>query len=151
MVSFFHNYFFVFLALLMGVAMATQAGVNTKLSNYVGGVGAAFISFLTGTIALFVCMLLSGASLGDLVKAKDAPPISWIGGVLGAFFVLVMINTVPRLGVALSVSLAIGGQMITALIIDHYGLFGVTQRSVSLMRIAGVILVMAGVVIIRKF
>ena len=151
MASFFNNYFFIFLALLTGVAMSTQAGVNAKLATYTGAVPAAFLSFLTGTIALLICVLLSGASFGDLVKAKDAPAISWIGGVLGAFFVLVMVNTVPRIGVALSFSLAIGGQMITALIIDHYGLLGVTQRSVSMLRVAGVVLVLAGVVMIRRF
>jgi transporter family-2 protein len=152
MASFFNNYFFMFLALLTGVAMSTQAAVNSKLSASVDSpVLAAFISFATGTIALFVCVLLSGASFGDLIRAKDAPPISWIGGVLGVFFVLVMINTVPRIGVALSFSLAIAGQMLVALVIDHFGLLGVTERSISWPRVLGALLVMAGVVIIRRF
>jgi len=141
----------MFLALLTGVAMSTQAGVNTKLSTYVGNVPAAFISFATGTIALFVCVLLSGASVSDLVKAKNAPLISWIGGVLGVFFVLVMISAVPRIGVALSFSLAIGGQMLAALVIDHFGLFGVTERSVSWPRMVGALMIMVGVVVIRRF
>lgn len=141
----------MFLALLTGVAMSTQAAVNTKLSTYVGNVPAAFISFATGTIALFVFVLLSGASVSDLWKAKDAPLIAWIGGVLGVFFVLVMINAVPRIGVALSFSLAIAGQMLTSLVIDHFGLFGVTERSIGVMRVLGVLLIVAGVIIIRRF
>jgi transporter family-2 protein len=152
MASFFNNYFFMFLALLTGVAMSTQAAVNTKLSTYVESpVLAAFISFAVGTIVLFVCVLVTGAPLGNLAGAKDAPLAAWMGGVLGVFFVLVMIFSVPRIGVALAFSLAIGGQMLAALLIDHFGLFGVTERSISWPRVLGALLVMAGVIIIRRF
>jgi transporter family-2 protein len=152
MAIFSSNYFFMFLALLTGVAMSTQAGVNTRLATYVGNpVLAAFISFAVGTIVLFACVILSGAPLGDLAKATSAPLVTWIGGALGVFFVMVMILTVPRIGVALSFSLAIGGQMLAALVIDHFGLFGVAERSVSLPRMVGALLVIGGVVIIRKF
>lgn len=142
----------MFLALLTGVAMSTQASVNSKLATYVESpLLAAFISFATGTILLFVCVLVSGTPLNGLAKATSAPLITWIGGALGVFFVMVMILAVPRIGVALSFSLAIGGQMLTALIIDHFGLFGVTERSISWPRTLGAVLVMAGVIIIRRF
>lgn len=142
----------MFLALLTGVAMSTQAAVNTRLSTYVDSpVLAAFISFAVGTVVLFACVLLTGAPLGNMAAALDAPVASWMGGVLGVFFVLVMIFSVPRIGVGLAFSLAIGGQMLAAIAIDHFGLFGVTERSISWPRILGALLVMVGVVIIRKF
>lgn len=142
----------MFLALATGVAMSTQAAVNTKLATYVESpLLAAFISFATGTLVLFICLLVSGTPLGDLVKAKNAPLVAWIGGALGVFFVMVMILAVPRIGVALSFSLAVAGQMLTALVIDHFGLYGVAERSISWPRIIGSVLVMAGVIIIRRF
>jgi bacterial/archaeal transporter family-2 protein len=151
MAIFSNNYFFMFLALATGVSMSTQAAVNTKLATYVESpLLAAFISFATGALVLFICLLLSGTPLGDLVKATNAPLFAWIGGALGVFFVMVMILAVPRIGVALSFSLAVAGQMLTALVIDHFGLYGVAERSISWPRLLGALLVMAGVIIIRR-
>ncbi len=112
-VAFFsNNYFFIFLAVLTGIAMPTQAVVNSKLADSTGSpLLAAFISFSVGTVTLFVCILLTGVPLSNLALAKNAPLIAWIGGFLGAFFVTVMATIVPRIGVALAFSLAIAGQM----------------------------------------
>jgi len=69
--------------------MATQATVNSKLAESVNSpILAAFISFAVGTIALFVYILLTGVPLTDLASAKNAAPVAWIGGFLGAFFVV---------------------------------------------------------------
>ncbi|HMS40290.1 MAG TPA: DMT family transporter [Pyrinomonadaceae bacterium] len=152
MTNFFNNYFFMFLAVLTGVAMATQATVNSKLAGYVESpVSAGFISFAVGTVALFVLMLLTGVPLNTLVLSKNAPPITWIGGFLGAFFVLIMASAVPRIGVALAFSLAIAGQMLTALTIDHLGWLGAPEKPLNLWRIFGAVLIMCGVILIRKF
>src|SRR5215204_2886543 len=116
MTNFFNNYLFIILAILAGMAMPTQATVNSKLAGYVESpISAAFISFVVGTVTLFVYMLLTGVPLSGLVASKEAPLVAWIGGILGAFFVSVMVTVVPRLGVALTFSLAIGGQMLVTL------------------------------------
>jgi transporter family-2 protein len=153
MSSFFSNYFFIFLAVLAGMAMPTQATVNSKLAESIGNnpVFAAFISFAVGTIVLFVYILLTGVPLSGLSAAKNAPPIVWIGGFLGAFFVAVMATIVPRIGVALTFSLAIGGQMLVTLLIDHFGWLGVPEKPINLWRVAGAALITSGVVLIRRF
>jgi transporter family-2 protein len=148
----FNNYFFMFLALLTGVAMSTQAVVNSKLAVYVESpILAGFISFVVGTVALFVCILVSGTPLGNLAGAKYAPPVAWIGGFLGAFFVMVMATSVPRIGLALSFSLAIAGQMLVALVMDHFGFLGIPERGISWPRLLGVLLIAGGIVLIRRF
>ena len=152
MSNFFNNYFFILLAILAGMAMPTQATVNSKLVSYVHNpISAAFISFAVGTVALFIYMLLTGVPLGSLALSKDAPLIAWIGGFLGAFFVSVMVMVVPRIGVALAFSLAIGGQMIGTLLIDHFGWLGVPEKPINLWRVCGAALITMGVVLIRKF
>lgn len=151
MSSFFNNYAFIFLAILAGMAMPTQATVNSKLAGYVSSpVSAAFISFAVGTVALFVYMLLTGVPLASLTLAKDAPLIAWIGGFLGAFFVAVMATVVPKIGVALSFSLAIGGQMLVTLLIDHFGWLGVPEKPINLWRVLGAAFITVGVILIRK-
>ena len=145
-------YFYILLALAAGAMMPTQAATNNKMAGIVESpIMAAFISFVIGTVALFVYMLVSGSPLGNLSSAKDAPAIAWIGGLLGAFFVTAAVMLVPRLGVAMTFSLIIAGQMIVTLIIDHFGLLGVPVKEVSLARFAGIVLIAGGVVLIRKF
>ncbi len=132
--------------------MPTQATVNSKLAGFVGSpISAAFISFAVGTVALFVYMILTGVPLSNMAAAKDAPLVVWIGGFLGAFFVSVMATVVPRIGVALAFSLAIGGQMLVTLLIDHFGWLGVPEKPINLTRVLGAALITVGVILIRKF
>lgn len=147
-----NTYFFILLALAAGAMMPTQAATNNKMALVVDSpVLSAFISFVVGTVALFAYVLISGVPLGNLAAAKEAPAIAWIGGLLGAFFVASAVTLVPRLGVAMTFSLIIAGQMLVTLVIDHFGLLGVPVKEVSLPRVAGILLITAGVIVIRKF
>jgi transporter family-2 protein len=152
MSSLFNNYIFIILAICAGFMMPTQGAVNTKLASYVESpVTAAFISFLVGTIALFFYMLLTGTPMSNFTNSKNAPAITWTGGLLGAFFVTAIAMTVPRLGVALTFSLAIAGQMLITLLIDHFGFLDVPVKEINIPRILGVILIVAGVIVVRRF
>ena len=81
--------------------------------------------------------------------ANGAPWISWSGGLFGAFFVGIAIVMVPRLGAATTLALIVVGQMICSLAMDHFGLFGVPQHPVSLMKAAGAVFLILGVALIR--
>src|SRR5262245_56458287 len=106
--------------------MPTQAAINNKLASYVGSpISAAFISFLIGTLGLFVYMLATGTSISSLTDIKNAPPIAWLGGLLGAFFVTSAVLLVPRIGVAMTFSLIVAGQMLVTLVLDHFGFLAV--------------------------
>ena len=145
-------YFFFLLALVAGAMMPTQAAINNKLAGFVASpISAAFISFLIGTVGLFVYMLATGTPLRSLVNIKDAPPIAWIGGLLGAFFVTCTVILAPRIGVAMTFSLIVAGQMLITLVLDHFGFLGLPVKEISLARVGGVLLITAGVVIIRRF
>ena len=147
-----NTYFFILLALAAGAMMPTQAATNNKMAMVVDSpILSAFISFVVGTVALFAYVLISGVPLGNLSAAKEAPALAWIGGLLGAFFVASAVTLVPRLGVAMTFSLIIAGQMLVTLVIDHFGLLGVPVKEVSLPRIGGILLITAGVVLIRRY
>jgi transporter family-2 protein len=133
--------------------MPTQAATNNKMAVFLNDspILASFVSFFVGTIALFIYLVASGTSLGNLALAKNATPVAWVGGILGAFFVTATVTLVPRLGVALTFSLIIAGQMIVTLVIDHFGLLGVPMKEISAARIGGILLITLGVILIRKF
>lgn len=147
-----NTYLYLLIALLAGSMMPTQAATNNKMAAFViSPVLAAFVSFVVGTVALLAYILLTGIPLANLSGVKDAPAIAWAGGFLGAFFVAAAVTLVPRLGVAMTFSLIIAGQMIVTLIIDHFGLLGVDVKPISWARIAGILLITGGVVLIRRF
>ena len=132
--------------------MPTQAATNNKMAAFVDSpILAAFISFFVGTVALFVYVLATGTPLGNLASAKNAPPIAWVGGFMGAFFVTAAVTLVPRLGVAMTFSLIISGQMMVALVLDHFGFLGLEQRPVTIPRVLGILLITGGVILIRRF
>ena len=140
------------LALISGILMPTQAAINNRLSGEVNSpVLAAFISFAVGVVALFVYILITGIPLNNLSAAKNAPAIAWTGGLCGAFFVAGTVFLVPRLGVTLTFSILILGQMLATLPIDHFGFLGTTVRQINIPRIIGVLLVLLGVFLIRRF
>lgn len=146
------NWLFFVLALCAGAMMPTQAAINNKLAHYVQSpVLAAFVSFAVGTAALFAYILATGIPLPQLAGARHAPAIAWVGGLLGGFFVAASVTLVPRLGVALTFSLLVAGQMVVTLVIDHFGLLEVPVRTINWPRLLGVLLVVSGVVLIRRF
>jgi bacterial/archaeal transporter family-2 protein len=143
---------YLLFALVAGAAIALQAGVNTELARWIGSpIRASFVSFVVGAIALG---LLSAAILKPLPSGSrlaDAPWWAWVGGLLGAFYVVGAVVTAPRLGAATLVAAVIAGQIVSSLLIDQFGWVGFREHPVSAGRLAGVALVFAGVALVRIF
>ncbi|MFM9905953.1 MAG: DMT family transporter [Pyrinomonadaceae bacterium] len=147
-----NTFIFLLFALVAGAMIPTQAAVNNKMAATLDSTAlAALISFFIGTLALFVYTILSGTPIAALALAKDAPAVAWVGGLLGAFFVTASIALIPRLGVPMTFSLIVAGQMLASLVIDHFGLLGQEVKEINLARVAGILLITAGVVLIRRF
>lgn len=136
---------------IAGGATALQAPTNAKMMTAVGSpVNAAFVSFAVGTAALGILAMVLQAR-PDMVAARNLPWYAWIGGLYGAVFVVAAAWGVPRLGVALTITLMVAGQLLIGLILDHFGAFGSPQSPISLGRLAGVALVIGGVLMVRRF
>jgi bacterial/archaeal transporter family-2 protein len=143
---------FIIMALALGAVLPIQAAINARLAKSLGSpMTAAFVSFLVGTLGLlFFVLAARQISLQDFVL-QSRPWWIWTGGLLGIFFVSGIVVVLARLGTVLSFSLVLGGQMLAAIIIDQYGWLGVSIREISWGRMAGVILLIIGVVLIRKY
>lgn len=135
-----------------GAALTTQFAVNAQLRTVVGGpVIAAAISFFVGTVALVAAALVVDRHVPEVSAVTSSPWWVWIGGLLGAVFVLASIILTPRLGAAPTVGLFLAGQILASIIIDHFGLLGAAVREASLPRLLGLALVLAGVFLVQKF
>lgn len=142
----------IFVAILAGMFLPLQASLNAKMGAVVQNpLLGSLISFLVGTIGLLIYILVSRVPLANLAQAKSAPTFVWVAGLLGAFYVTAIILLVPRLGVALTFGLVIGGQMLVSILFDHFGLLGTPVHPISWMRSLGALLLIAGVLLIRKY
>lgn len=140
----------ILVVVLAGGATALQAPTNAKLATAVASpVNAAFISFAVGTTVLGIVAALM-QTRPDMAAARALPWYAWLGGVYGACFVVAAAWGVPRLGVAMTITLMVGGQLLLSLILDHFGALGVPRQPLNLGRIAGVGLVLAGVLLVRR-
>ena len=136
-------------ALLAGIGLAVQPPTNAALGRSIGSVlVAALVSFAVGTVVLFAAWLIADRT--PLSNIRDARPWMFLGGAYGAFFVSAAAFAAPRLGLAAMLTIMIATQLVAALVIDRYGLIGLPRTPVSGMRIAGVALVLAGVVLVRR-
>jgi bacterial/archaeal transporter family-2 protein len=111
---------------------------------------AGFVSYLGGLATMIVVLLVRGEQAPSWKTVADTPWWAWSGGVLGGVFILLMILLLPSLGAATLIALVVAGQMAAAIALDHFGAFGLAAHPVSLSRLAGAALLIAGVVLIRE-
>ncbi len=136
---------------LVGASLAVQIGLNATMSRHVGSpLAAALLNFVVGSLVLFVIVLLGRGSLPMLAQASGAPWWAWGAGLLGAIFITASTVFGPLIGGATFLALLVAGQMIAALAIDHYGVLGFPMRPLDGWRIAGAVLVVAGVLLLAR-
>lgn len=138
------------IVLLSGALLAVQAPLNATLSRAIGGpVNAALASFLVGTLAL-AAVVLVGRSSPDAAALRALPWWAWAGGLCGAVFVSGAAYAAPKVGVATLLTVGVASQLMMAIVLDHYGAFGIRQQALSGGRLLGVALVIAGAVLVRR-
>lgn len=134
-----------------GAATALQAPTNAKMMGAVGSpVNAAFVSFAVGTVALGILALFLQVR-PDLTASRALPWYAWVGGLYGSMFVVAAAWGVPRLGVATTIILMVAGQLLLSVVLDHFGAMGMPKQPISPGRVAGVGLVVVGVLLVRRF
>jgi len=146
------RYILMVSTLFIGAILPVQAVLNTKLGKQTGGpLISSLLSFLVGLICLFIVNLfVNYTALSHMKLLSVSPWYVWMGGLLGAIFVSCVIFVNQQQGVALTFALVVAGQIFISLIIDHFGLFGSLVRPLSIPKIIGALLIIAGLVLIKK-
>ena len=139
------------LGIAAGACISTQAPVNAQLGRGLGmPVAAACISFLAGAILLALVVFATSAVEG---RAPDwRAPDAWryvAGGALGAFYVTTAIYLTPRIGAAALMAFAVSGQLLAGILLDRIGFLGMAVREVTVGRIGGAVMLVAGALMIR--
>jgi bacterial/archaeal transporter family-2 protein len=145
----------IILALLAGAVLPLQGAVNALLRSDLSGatfaVGA--VSFIVATLAMaavqFGGTTLRAAATPNLRGLSSMPWWGWLGGFAGATYVTTVFTALPAIGAAATVGLTVAGQQVASVFVDKYGWFRLPQRPISAMRLSGVALLLAGVVVIK--
>lgn len=145
------NPFTLTVALVTGAAIAVQALANTRLRVALGTpVWAAIAQFVVGLVLLVgvaVATRQPAPMMGGLARM---PLWGWLGGAVGALFIVVSIVLTPRLGTAVTLATITVGQTIAALVLDHYGWLGSPVIRLSLPRVLGAACLLLGIFLMRS-
>ncbi len=139
----------ILIGVAIGVGISVQSTFNASLAKAVGLWPTTLIVHLLGTITLMLPLWFFRHQ-AQWSGWNQVPWYAYLGGVFGAFIISGIAYLLGRMEVAAGISIILAAQMITALLIDHFGLFGVSQQSVDWIKIVGVLLLMAGVRLILR-
>ena len=140
----------VFAGVGAGCLVGMQAPVNSRLGRVIGSVPAASFSFLVGTAALLLITSFVGGGLGSIGGVARAPWWALVGGLLGAVYVTVALVAVRTLGASGLTAVVILGQLTISVLIDRFGLLGVARTPIGMQRVAGLVLLLAGVLLVVR-
>jgi transporter family-2 protein len=142
---------FALLAAVAGISFVLQASVNARLRTGLNSPNwAALASYAGGTIAMALVVLATRDPWLSTAAIQKTPWWAWTGGLWGAVYVVIIIVLLPRLGTAAVIALFVLGQMVASLAFDNFGLFGVPKHPADAVRIIGALLLVAGVILIRR-
>jgi transporter family-2 protein len=138
-------------ALVAGLMLTVQVGMNATLGRAVGNVRfAVLMNFLVGLVGILIYVAASRDSWPTREGLAAVPAWAWIGGLLGAFYVAVATLVGPRIGAAALLALTVFGQLVASLLVDQFGWLGFPLQPISPTRIAGAALLLGGVGLIVR-
>ena len=141
---------YLLLALATGAGVAVMSVFNARLGGLLGGpFWAAAAQFCVALSTVLVVAFATRQPSPVTTGIGGAPWWVWTGGLFSATFIVVSTFLTPRLGVAVTLATIIVGQLSAALLVDHFGLFGGPVVRVSMSRVAGVALLLAGITLMR--
>jgi transporter family-2 protein len=138
----------ILVGLLGGASVGVQSPIAGSMGQRVGGTASSFIVHLSGALLSGLLLLLNG---GENIRNWNTLPWYMLGaGVFGLILYQSINITFPRLGSATMVTLIIIGQLLVGMLIDHFGWLGAQVHPVTLFRLLGVVLLLAGAYLISR-
>jgi transporter family-2 protein len=138
------------LAAFAGAVVPFQSAINANLGRGLGHpLWATLASLVVSILVLLPIMLAMRLPLPSMAFIGKAPLWMWAGGAFGVCFISLALVLLPKLGASGFMALALAGQVVASLVLDHFGWFGLEERPITLPRLAGAMLLIGGVVLIQ--
>jgi bacterial/archaeal transporter family-2 protein len=145
------NWMFLVLPVIGGAMVALQQPLNGGLGRIIGPNWATVVALTTGVVVSTVLALATGNAPSALSRTSEAPWYFIVGGgTCGALLVLTFATAVPRIGVTALIFASVTGQIITAMVIDHFGWLGVARQPIDWRRALAVPVVLVALWLVRR-
>lgn len=131
-----------FISIFTGIVLAIMISLNGGLGNISGNYASSVIIHFVGLIGIIFLLIFTKSKIKNL---KGIPFYMFTGGLIGILTVLFTNIGFMGLGVSLTVSLSLLGQLVTSLVIDHFGYFNMTVVEFDKKKILGLIVIIAGI------
>lgn len=146
------NYILMALVFIFGALQPFQAGMNASMHNALGDrFQAGFLNGFVNVMLLLLVLIALGKGLPSISGLREAPWWAYFAGAIGAIIVVLQLSAAPILGASLLIALFVAGQVSGSVVADGFGLVGYAVRPPSMLRIAGLVLVVVGVIMVAKF
>ncbi|WP_426416466.1 DMT family transporter [Aestuariirhabdus sp. LZHN29] len=139
----------VAVALTGGAAISLQGQFMGQLDRQIGTAESVFFTYGSGAlIALVMILMMKGGQLAN--GLANVPWYTYTSGLLGLVIVASIGFTIPRMGMTKAFTLILAAQFLLAALIDHFGLFGSTVRTFDWKQLAGIGMILSGVVVLTR-
>ncbi|MDD3268911.1 MAG: DMT family transporter [Syntrophomonadaceae bacterium] len=138
------NWMYLGIAALSGAAMALQGTFNAALGKVLGIWESTLLVHIIGTLTALLIIIGLGVGLANFNKISTVPWYALLGGVLNVLIIYAIVRTIPQIGVGNATTAIIVAQILTAVLIDNLGAFGMKKFEFHYMDILGIALLAAG-------
>ena len=135
-------------SIIIGALIAIMTSLNGILSTYTGNYSSSVIIHTIGLIGIIALLLFTKSKI---TFDKKIPLYLYSAGLIGVFTVLLSNFTFVPLGASLTLSLGLFGQTVSAIVIDHYGLFGVNKIKFNRKKIFGLLIIILGLIVMTIY
>lgn len=146
-----NQFFLSVLAILGGVFLAAQSGLNSNLGLLLKNpLLSSVVLFSSSTIFAFVFTLLSVKSIPNWLEIKQIPIYLWFtGGLFSVLGITLYYYTISKLGISTMISLGLIGQLTFSVIVGHFGWFNLPIEPVSVKKTLGLLAMISGITLIH--
>lgn len=147
-----NTFVYLALALFAGAIIPVQTSMNTALGKQLQSPFYSSLAvFVIAALAMILVIVARQQALPSLSQAGAAPWWSWLGGIVGAVYIFLLVFLAPKLGIASVTGFVVAGQILAALLIDHFGMLNFPVHSLTLPRLAGALLMVLGLYLIKRY
>lgn len=128
--------------LIGGIAVGLQSPIAGAMSQRIGGTASSVVIHASGLVFSLILLAFRGGE-----QIRDGTKLPWYmlgAGIFGLVLYLSISVTLPRLGATSMIVLIITGQLLTGVVLDHFGLLGVSPRPIDPSRAAGIAVLLLG-------
>ncbi len=132
------------ISVFTGALLALMVSLNGTVGEVSGNYASSVIIHIVGLIGIIIVLIVTKSKFRNL---KSIPFYMYTGGLIGVLTVIFSNLGFSKLGVSLTVSLGLFGQLVTSIIIDHFGLFNLPVTKFNKKKFIGLVIIIIGILV----